>query len=55
MHDGRLLPNPDGDYRLVADDIAAVMGDNDQLAAFQELVQPAWHQDSTPEPAATLL
>ena len=44
MHDGRLLPNPDGDYRFVADDIAAVMGNNDQVAAFQELVEPAWYR-----------
>jgi CPA2 family monovalent cation:H+ antiporter-2 len=54
MHDGRLLPNPDGDYCFAADDIAAVMGDNDQLATFQEMVHPAWYEDLTHESAAAL-
>jgi CPA2 family monovalent cation:H+ antiporter-2 len=41
MRDGTLLPNPDGDYYLMAGDMVAIMGNRRQLMAFQELVQPA--------------
>lgn len=55
LHDGRLLPNPDGDYRFVVGDIAAVMGNVEQLTAFQELVEPVIHQDLEHETMGTLL
>lgn len=40
MQNGRLLPNPDANYRFAADDMVAVMGNVEQLAAFQELAEP---------------
>ena len=39
MRDGQLLPNPDGTYRFAAGDVVAVMGNREQLVAFQDLVQ----------------
>ncbi|MCI0398598.1 MAG: cation:proton antiporter [Chloroflexi bacterium] len=37
LRDGALLPNPEASYRLDADDVVAVLGDGQQLAAFEEL------------------
>ncbi|KAA3656784.1 MAG: portal protein, partial [Calditrichaeota bacterium] len=38
MRNGNLIPNPDADFCFAAKDILAVMGDTQQLAAFEELV-----------------
>jgi CPA2 family monovalent cation:H+ antiporter-2 len=41
MGSGALLSNPQGDYCFQPDDIVGVLGDPEQLAAFQGLAQPA--------------
>jgi CPA2 family monovalent cation:H+ antiporter-2 len=40
MRNGNLHPNPDAAYRFTASDLIAVMGNQEQLAAFQVLVAP---------------
>jgi CPA2 family monovalent cation:H+ antiporter-2 len=40
MRNGNLHPNPDAAYRFTASDLIAVMGNPEQLAAFQVLVAP---------------
>jgi CPA2 family monovalent cation:H+ antiporter-2 len=40
MRNGNLHPNPNANYRFASGDLLAVMGDAQQLAAFQVLVQP---------------
>ena len=40
MRDGELYPNPDADYQFASDDLVAVMGDSQQLVAFQTLIAP---------------
>lgn len=37
LRNGELLSNPTADYRFVANDLVAVVGDFDQLTAFQEM------------------
>ena len=39
MRNGNLHPNPNANYRFASGDLLAVMGDAQQLAAFQALVQ----------------
>ncbi len=39
MRNGNFHPNPDGSYRFASGDLVAVMGDAQQLAAFQTLAQ----------------
>ena len=39
MRDGSIHPNPDASFRLAGGDLLAVMGDAQQLADFQALVQ----------------
>jgi CPA2 family monovalent cation:H+ antiporter-2 len=41
MHHGRLQPNPNASYRFASGDLVAVMGDAQQLAAFQALAGQA--------------
>jgi len=48
VREGDLNTNPPGSYRFTAGDAVAVIGDNDQIAALQELAEP----DSHPESAA---
>lgn len=38
MREGKLVPNPGPDHRFAAGDVAAVLGDFEQRAAFQALV-----------------
>ena len=40
MCDGELYPNPDADYQFTVGDLVAVMGNPEQLAAFQALAMP---------------
>jgi CPA2 family monovalent cation:H+ antiporter-2 len=40
LRDGNLNPNPPGSFRFVAGDAAAVIGDNERIAAFQALAEP---------------
>lgn len=39
MRNGELVSNPKADYRFVANDLVAVVGDFDQLTAFQEIAK----------------
>jgi CPA2 family monovalent cation:H+ antiporter-2 len=39
MRNGNLHPNPNANYRFASGDLLAVMGDAQQLAAFQAFVQ----------------
>lgn len=48
VREGDLNTNPPGSYRFAAGDAVAVIGDNDRIAALQELAEP----DSHPEAAA---
>jgi CPA2 family monovalent cation:H+ antiporter-2 len=41
MQDGSLQPNPDATYRFAGGELVAVMGNSQQLAAFQQLATPA--------------
>jgi CPA2 family monovalent cation:H+ antiporter-2 len=38
MRDGNLHPNPNANYRFASGDLLAVMGNVQQLAAFQTLI-----------------
>ena len=38
MRDGELYPNPEADYQFTIGDLVAVMGNSEQLAAFQAMV-----------------
>ena len=40
MRDGELYPNPEADYQFTIGDLVAVMGNSEQLAAFQAMVMP---------------
>lgn len=40
MHNGKLHPNPNADYQFSVGDLVAVMGDFEQLAAFQAMAAP---------------
>jgi CPA2 family monovalent cation:H+ antiporter-2 len=40
MRDGELYPNPDADYQFSVGDLVAVMGNSEQLSAFQTLMAP---------------
>lgn len=39
LRDGQINANPPGAYRFAAGDAAAVIGDNEHIAAFQELAE----------------
>jgi CPA2 family monovalent cation:H+ antiporter-2 len=39
MREGRFIPNPGGDYRLLAGDTLAVLADQAQLRAFRQLIE----------------
>ena len=45
MRDGTFHPNPDAEHPFVAGDLVAVIGNPDQLAAFEALATP-WAPDS---------
>lgn len=40
MRNGKLQPNPNADYQFAVGDLVAVIGDFDQLAAFQAMAAP---------------
>ena len=40
MRNGKLHPNPDADYQFAVGDFVAVIGNSEQLVAFQALVKP---------------
>ena len=40
IRDGELYPNPDANYQFAVGDLVAVMGNMQQLAAFQTLAMP---------------
>lgn len=40
MHNGKLHPNPNAEYQFSVGDLVAVMGNFEQLAAFQTLIAP---------------
>ena len=40
VREGDLNTNPPGSYRFAAGDAVAVIGDNDRIAALQELAEP---------------
>jgi monovalent cation:H+ antiporter-2, CPA2 family len=40
MRDGRVYPNPDADFRFAGGDYVAIMGSEEQLAAFRALALP---------------
>ena len=40
MRDGELYPNPDTDYQFTIGNFVAVMGNSEQLAVFQTLIEP---------------
>ena len=40
MRDGELYPNPDADYQFAIGDLVAVMGNSEQMATFQTLIDP---------------
>ena len=40
MRNGKLHPNPDADYQFSVGDFVAVMGNSEQLVAFQALAKP---------------
>lgn len=44
IHDGTLQLNPNTDYQFSTDDLVAVLGNSEQLAAFQAMVAPAQAQ-----------
>jgi len=49
MRDGKLHPNPNADYQFSVGDLVAVMGDFEQLAAFQAMAAPVQVQTSVTE------
>ncbi len=40
LREGNLNANPPGSFRFTAGDAAAVIGDNERIATFQQLAQP---------------
>jgi CPA2 family monovalent cation:H+ antiporter-2 len=40
LREGKLNANPPGSFRFTAGDAAAVIGDNERIATFQQLAQP---------------
>lgn len=51
MREGTLYPNPEIDYRFACGDLAAVIGQPTQLAAFQAWAAPTDTEDSSTIPA----